>query len=164
MIKVLYPGSFDPLTKGHMDIISEASQLFDEVIIAIMQNSEKKNQFFTPDERLAMIKEVYKKLDNIKVIRASGATVDVALINECKAIVRGIRNASDFDYENKIQQVNRDLSNNQVRTILLFGDKDYQHVSSSMVKEILGLGKDISRYVDPVVAEMMYEKQRSLRR
>lgn len=160
MTKVLYPGSFDPMTKGHMNIVEQASELFDEVVIAIMQNPSKKTGMFTLKERLEMIKELYKKTNNIKVIVGSGAAVDVAILNDCKAIVRGLRSLTDYDYEVQLQQINKEVSDNRVNTVCLFADKEYQFVSSSMVKEVFNLDKDISRYVDPVVKEKMLEKRR----
>ena len=159
MTKVLYPGSFDPITKGHMNIIEQASNLFDEVVIAVLQNPTKKTSFFTLEERLEMIKELYKKIDNIKVVTGIGASVDIAILYECKAIIRGLRSLSDYDYEVGLQQINKDISNNQVNTICLFADKEYQFVSSSIVKEVLNLDKDISRYVDPSVAKKLYLKK-----
>lgn len=162
MTKVLYPGSFDPMTKGHMNIVEQASDLFDEVIIAVMQNPLKKSGLFTLEERMEIIKELYQRMNNVKVISASGAAVDVALLNECKAIIRGLRSLSDYDYEVQLQQMNKEISDNKVNTICLFADKEYQFVSSSMVKEALNLGKDISRYVDPIVRERMLVKKRSL--
>lgn len=162
MRKVLYPGSFDPITKGHMNIVEQASNLFDEVIIAVMQNPLKKTSMFTIAERLAMINEIYKDCENIKVISASGAAVDVALLNDCKAIVRGLRCLSDYDYEVQLQQMNKEISNNNVNTVCLFADKEHQFVSSSMVKEIFNLDKDISRYVVDNVAQKMLVKKRSL--
>lgn len=162
MTKVLYPGSFDPITKGHMNIVEQASNLFDEVIIAVMQNPSKKSGLFTLEERMEIIKELYKKINNVKVISVSGATVDVALLNDCKAIVRGLRSLSDYDYEVQLQQINKEISNNKINTICLFADKEYQFVSSSMVKEVLNLDKDISRYVDPIVKEKILAKKRSL--
>ena len=164
MTKVLYPGSFDPMTKGHMNIVEQASDLFDEVIIAVMQNPLKKSGLFTLEERMEIIKELYQRMNNVKVISASGAAVDVALLNECKAIIRGLRSLSDYDYEVQLQQMNKEVSGNKVNTICLFADKEYQFVSSSMVKEILNLDKDISRYVDPIVRERMLVKKRSLMR
>ena len=160
MTKVLYPGSFDPMTKGHMNIVEQASELFDEVVIAIMQNPSKKTGMLTLKERLEMIKELYKKMNNIKVIVGSGAAVDVAILNDCKAIVRGLRSLTDYDYEVQLQQINKEVSDNRVNTVCLFADKEYQFVSSSMVKEVFNLDKDISRYVDPVVKEKMLEKRR----
>lgn len=162
MTKVLYPGSFDPMTKGHMNIVEQASDLFDEVIIAVMQNPLKKSGLFTLEERMEIIKELYQKMNNVKVISSTGAAVDVAILNECKAIIRGLRSLSDYDYEVQLQQMNKEISNNKVNTICLFADKEYQFVSSSMVKEILNLDKDISRYVDPVVQEKLLIKKRSL--
>ena len=164
MTKVLYPGSFDPMTKGHMNIVDQASELFDEVIIAVMQNPLKKSGMFTLEERMEIIKELYQKMNNVRVISASGAAVDVALLNECKAIIRGLRSLSDYDYEVQLQQMNKEISNNKVNTICLFADKEYQFVSSSMVKEVFNLDKDISRYVDPIVRERMLVKKRSLMR
>lgn len=162
MTKVLYPGSFDPMTKGHMNIVEQASDLFDEVIIAVMQNPLKKSGLFTLEERMEIIKELYQRMHNVRVISASGAAVDVALLNECKAIIRGLRSLSDYDYEVQLQQMNKEISDNKVNTICLFADKEYQFVSSSMVKEVLNLDKDISRYVDPIVRERMLVKKRSL--
>lgn len=162
MTRVLYPGSFDPITKGHMDIIWQASNLFDEVVVAVMQNYSKKISFFSIEERLEMIKYLYLDMSNIKVISGSGVTVDVAIQNECKAIIRGLRSLSDYDYEVQLQQMNKEISNNKVNTICLFADKEYQFVSSSMVKEVFNLDKDISRYVDPIVQEKMLIKKRCL--
>lgn len=162
MTKVLYPGSFDPMTKGHMNIVEQASDLFDEVIIAVMQNPLKKSGLFTLEERMEIIKELYQRMNNVRVISASGAAVDVALFNEYKSIIRGLRSLSDYDYEVQLQQMNKEISNNKVNTICLFADKEYQFVSSSMVKEVLNLDKDISKYVDPIVQERMLVKKRSL--
>ena len=159
MTKVLYPGSFDPMTKGHMNIVEQASDLFDEVIIAVMQNPLKKSGLFTLEERAEIIKELYQRVNNVKIISASGAAVDVALLNECKAIIRGLRSLSDYDYEVQLQQMNKEISNNKVNTICLFADKEYQFISSTMVKEVFNLNKDISRYVDPIVMRRMLIKK-----
>lgn len=161
MTKVLYPGSFDPITKGHMNIIEQASDLFDEVIIAVMQNPSKKNGLFTLEERMEIIKELYKNMNNVRVVSSSGATVDVALLYECKAIVRGLRSFSDYDYEVQLQQMNKDISNNRINTICLFTDREYQFLSSSMVKEVFNLNKDILSYVDPIVEKRMILKKKS---
>ena len=158
MSKVLYAGSFDPITKGHMNIIKQASELFDEVIIAIMQNPNKKNSFFTIEERLYIINELYKKMNNIKVVTGNGATVDIASLYECKAIIRGLRSLSDYDYEFGLAEINKDISNGNINTVCLFADKEYQFISSSMVKEVFNLNKDISKYVDNLVKEKMLKK------
>ncbi len=158
MAKVLYPGSFDPITKGHMNIIEQSLELFDEVVVAVMHNPAKKNSFFTAEERVEIIKELYKDNPNVTVVTAEGATVDVALDNDCKAIVRGLRSLTDFDYEVGLQQINKDLTDGKVNTVCLFADKDYQFISSSMVKEVFGLNKDISKYVAPLVKKKMLKR------
>ncbi len=160
MTKVLYPGSFDPITKGHMNIIKQASDLFDEVIIAILKNPSKKQFYFTPEERLNMIKELYKGTNNIKVISSDKAAVDVATANGCKAIVRGLRGLSDYDYEVQLQKFNKEISNNEINTVCLFADSEYQFISSTMVKEIFYLDKDISKYVDESIKKEMIKKRR----
>ena len=160
MTKVIYPGSFDPITKGHMNIIDQASNLFDEVIIAIMHNPAKKEHFFTVEERINILKELYKDNPKITIMAPVGATVDIALKEGAVAIIRGLRSLSDFEYEIQIQQVNKELSNNKVNTICLFADKEYQFVSSSMVKEVFNLNKDISSYVEPYVLEQMNKKRK----
>lgn len=159
MTKVLYPGSFDPITKGHMNIIEQASHLFDEVVVAIMFNPGKKASMFTIEERLEMIQALYQKINNIKVISATGAAVDVAMLYECKGIIRGLRSLSDYDYEVQLHQINKDISNGEINTICLFADPEYQFVSSSMVKEVFGLDKSISKYVDPLIEERMLNKK-----
>lgn len=162
MTKVLYPGSFDPMTKGHMNIVEQASKLFDEVVIAVLQNNLKKQGLFTLEERFQMVKELYRKKDNIRVVTGTGAATDLALLYECKAIIRGLRSLSDYDYEVQLQQLNKEISNDQVNTVCLFADKEYQFISSSAVKEIWRLDKDISKYVEPLVEEKMLSKKRRL--
>lgn len=159
MSKVLYPGSFDPITKGHMNIVKQASELFDEVVIAVLQNPLKKNGMFTLEERLEMINKIYEKVENVKIVSGSWASVDIAILHECKAIVRGLRSLSDYDYEVQLQQMNKEISSGKVNTVCLFADNEYQFVSSSMVKEVFNLDKDISKYVDPVVKERMLVKK-----
>ena len=162
MTRVLYPGSFDPITKGHMNVIKQASDLFDEVIVAVLQNSSKKTGLFTIEERLEIIKELYKEVNNIKVVSGSGAAVDIDMLYKCRAIVRGLRGLSDYDYEVSLNYINKDISNGEVNTICLFADIDYQFISSSVVKEVFNLDKDISKYVDPLVKEKMLIKKRGI--
>ncbi len=157
MTKVLYPGSFDPITKGHMDIISQAKELFDEVIVAVMMNSQKKESLFTIEERKNLIQKLYKS-ENIKVVTGSGATVDLAIAYDCKAIIRGLRGMTDFDYEIQLAEINKDISENQINTVCLFADSNHQFISSSIVKEVLSLNKSIEKYVDPIVEEEMKKK------
>ena len=160
MTSVLYPGSFDPITKGHMNIISQASDLFDEVIVAVLQNPLKINGMFSIEERVAMIHHLYEKYQKVKVVTGSGATADLALLYDCKAIISGLRSFSDYDYEVSLSQINKDISNGRVNTICLFADQEYQFVSSSAVKQVFFLDKDISKYVDPYVQKQMILKKR----
>lgn len=155
MTKVLYPGSFDPITKGHMNIIKQASSLFDEVYIAVLTNPAKKNYMFTLEERVEIINELYKDINNIKVVTGLISSVDIALLHDCKAIVRGLRGLSDYDYEVQLAEVNRDISDGKINTICLFADKEYQFISSSVVKEVFKLDKDISKYVPEEVNNKM---------
>ena len=158
MMKVLYPGSFDPITKGHMNIIEQATQLFDEVIIAILQNPIKKKSFFTLEERLEILNELYCNNPKVKLITSLETSTDLALEYDCKALIRGIRSITDFEYEIQLAQINRDISNDQVNTICLFADPRLQTVSSSIVKEVFYLNKSISKYVNPIVEEKMILK------
>ena len=157
MLKVLYPGSFDPITYGHMNIIEQAYDLFDEIIVAIMVNSQK-NTMFSPEERVKLISELYKDKPKVKVVYSEGATIDLAIQCDCKAIIRGLRSLSDFEYEIQMSQINRQLSNSEVNTISLFAEKKFENISSSMVKEILRINKDISLYVPYIVEKALKEK------
>ena len=157
MIKVLYPGSFDPITYGHINIIEQACNLFDEIFVAVMYNSSK-NTMFSIEERVSLIQELYKNNSKVKVISYAGATIDLALQCNCNAIVRGLRTLSDFEYEIQMSQINKQLSENKINTISLFAEINLENVSSIMVKEILSLDKDISNYVPPLVEKAMKEK------
>ena len=158
MTRVLYTGSFDPITKGHENIITQASELFDEVIIAILKNPKKTIGFFTIEERIEILRKIYATCENIKIITGSGAAVDVATLHKCKAIIRGLRGLTDFDYEIGMAGINKEISNGEINTICLFADNNYQNISSSMVKEVFTLGKPISKYVNPIVEEAMNQK------
>lgn len=160
MTKVLYTGSFDPITRGHMNIVNQASELFDEVVIAVLQNSSKKSGLFSLEERVEMIQVLYQNISNVIVVTGSGAAVDIANAYGCRAIIRGLRSLSDYDYEVQLQQVNKEISGGKINTVCLFADKEYQFISSSMVKELFELEKDISGYVHPIVKEKMLVKRR----
>ena len=123
MTRVLYPGSFDPITKGHMNVIKQASDLFDEVIVAVLQNSSKKAGLFTIEERFKIIKKLYKEVNNIKVVSGSGAAVDIAMLYKCRAIVRGLRGLSDYDYEVSLNYINKNISNGKVNTYVYLQTK-----------------------------------------
>ncbi len=158
MTKILYSGSFDPITNGHIKLIEEASELFDEIFIAVMQNSAKILPFFTINERINILNEIFKNNKKVKIVTGSGATVDIAKANGCSAILRGLRSVSDFDYENQMAQINKDISDGSIKTICMFADSDLQSVSSSVVKEVFSLNKDISKYVPQIVYKKMQEK------
>ncbi len=158
MMRVLYPGSFDPITKGHMNIIEQATGLFDEVIIAVLQNPIKRNSFFTLEERLEILNKLYCNNPKVKIITSVDTSTDLALEYKCKIMIRGIRSIKDFEYEKQLAEINRDISDNQVNTICLFADSKLQTVSSSVVKEIFYLKKSISKYVDSIVEEKMIKK------
>ena len=164
MTKVLFTGSFDPITKGHMDIIEQASNLFDEVLIGILINPEKKNAFFSQKERLEIIREIYKKKKNINVISSTKLGVDLAKEKDCKIIIRGLRSILDFEYEYQLSLTNTDLSNNEVTTVCLFSKPEYQNISSSTVKQIFKLNRDISKYVNPYVEKKMNDKKEEIKK
>lgn len=159
MKKVLFPGSFDPITKGHMHIISQASDIFDEVYVGVLQNLSKASFFFTIEERMEMIKQLYENYDRIKVVTGRKA-VSVASEYGCQYIIRGLRNTIDFEYEKSIAEINQDISKNQIHTICLFADSTLSNVSSSTVRELFQLEEDISKYVEPSVKEKMLRKRR----
>lgn len=158
MKSVLYPGSFDPITKGHENVIMQAASLFDEVIIAVMKNSSKKSPFFTFEERIKLIEDIYKDNEQIKVVSGEGASVRIAELYKCKALIRGLRGVSDFDYEIQLSTINRKLSDNKINTVCLFPSPDVQHISSSVVRELFSLDEDIDEYVGPVVKKAMQKK------
>lgn len=158
MMRVLYPGSFDPITKGHMNIIEQASNLFDEIIIAVLQNPIKKSSFFTLEERLEILSKLYCNNPKVKIITSTSTATDLSLEYKCKAIIRGIRSIKDFEYEKELAQINKDISDDKVNTLCLFADQGLQTVSSSVVKEIFYLNKNISKYVDSIVEEKMILK------
>lgn len=159
MRKVLYPGSFDPITKGHMNIINKACKLFDVVVIAILVNPLKKISLFSLEERVKIIKNIYKDFNNIEVISGPFAAIDAAILNDCIGIIRGLRNGTDFDFEIQLAQINSHLSNGKIETIPLFADINHQFISSSMVKELFNYNKEINDFVDPIVKESMIKKR-----
>ena len=161
MIKVLYTGSFDPITKGHMNIVKQASDLFDGVVIAVLKNRSKKNSFFTLDERYEIIKELYKDSKNIEVVKGKDydLAVEIAKDHNCKMILRGLRGLSDYDAEVQNRQTNKEISNDLINTVFLMCDPEYQFISSSKVREIFSYDIDVSRYVEPLVQEKMKVKK-----
>lgn len=144
MHRAIFPGSFDPITLGHVDIINRALPLFDEIIIAIGINSDKK-YMFSLEERVNFIKENYKKEPKIKVTTYSGLTIDYCKKENVDFILRGLRNPADFEFEKAIAQTNRKLSN--IETVFLLTSADTSFISSSIVRDVYRYGGDISGFV-----------------
>ena len=157
MKTALYPGSFDPVTLGHLDIIQRASQMFDTVIVAVMCNSAK-TPLFTLDERVKMIKESVKDLDNVVIESFDGLLINYCREKNIHIVIRGLRAITDFEYELQIAQTNKELSHNQVDTVFLTTNLKYSYLSSSVVKEIASYNGDITPCVPDFVADALYKK------
>ncbi|MCX6450282.1 MAG: pantetheine-phosphate adenylyltransferase [Actinobacteria bacterium] len=152
MKRVVCPGSFDPITFGHLDIIERASTLFDEVVVAVLVNQTKKT-LFTVQERIEMIKEVTSKYPNVKVDSWTGLLVDYCKKNEIPMIVKGLRAVTDFDYELQMSQINLQLQG--VETLFMSTAPAHSFLSSSLIKEIAVYGGDVSSYVpDALLARL----------
>jgi pantetheine-phosphate adenylyltransferase len=156
MRRAIYPGSFDPVTNGHLDVIERARKLFDEVIVAVA-NNDQKEPFFTLDERLNLLHETISPGDNVRVASFEGLLVDFAIAQEAIAVVRGLRAISDFEFEFQMALMNRKLDA-KVETIFLMPKEEYTYLSSRIVKEIARLGGDISQFVPPGVAAAFERK------
>ncbi len=157
MKTALYPGSFDPVTFGHLDIIKRASMMFDEVIVAVMVNSAK-TPLFTLDERVKMLKESVKDLPNVRIESFGGLLIDYCKAHDIHIVIRGLRAITDFEYELQIAQTNKELSHNQVDTVFLTTSLKYSYLSSSVVKEIASYNGDVTMCVPDFIAERLYEK------
>lgn len=155
MVKALFPGSFDPFTNGHLDMVVRAAQLFDEVIIGVGTNLSK-NYLFDANEKITLIKRATDSLPNVKVVEMSGLTVSFMHEINADVLVRGIRNEKDYLYERDIAQMNSDLDS--AETIFLLAKPDHQFISSSLLKEIASIGTDISKYVPDDVYEALVKK------
>ena len=156
MRTVLYPGSFDPVTNGHIDVIRRASMLFDRVVVAVAKNSEKK-ALFTTLERIELIREACPDLKNLEVSTFEGLMVDSLQKFNASAVIRGLRAVSDFEYEFQMALMNREL-NQKCETLFMMPSPDYSFVSSKLIKEIARCKGDISAFVPPCVAEAIYKK------
>lgn len=150
------PGSFDPITNGHIDIIRRAADVFDTVYVAVLNNSSKQ-PLFSIEERIALIEEVTKELPNIRIETSSGLLIDYAREKKAKAIVRGLRAVSDFEYEMQITSMNRVLDEN-IETFFIMSKNQYSFLSSSIVKEVAKYGGQVCELVPPVVDEALKEK------
>jgi pantetheine-phosphate adenylyltransferase len=160
-VAAMYPGTFDPITLGHEDLVRRASQLFDRVVVAIADNPGSKAPMFSTDERVAMAASALAELSNVEVCGYAGLTVDFAAENGLRVIIRGLRAVSDFEYEFQLANMNRHLTD-EVETLFLTPTEKYNFISSSLVKEVSGLGGDISEFVSPRVNQALLERGRLL--
>lgn len=158
MRTAIYPGTFDPLTNGHLDLIQRATKLFDHVIVAIAGN-EPKGPLFTAEERMALLKASVQDLPNVEVDRFEGLLVDYVARRSGHAIVRGLRAVSDFEFEFQLALMNRKL-NEKVETIFMMPKESFTFISSRIVKEIARLGGDVSKFVPSHVVTALSEKYR----
>ena len=152
----VYPGTFDPITNGHLDIIKRAAKLFDKVIVVVPINMNKKTMF-SVEERMELIKESVQDIPNIEVDKTSLLTVDYAKKVNATAIIRGLRMVSDFEYELQMAAINKSLDKN-VETIFIMSSHEYSFLSSSSVKELVGFNGNISEFVPEVVKKALYKK------
>ena len=152
----IYPGSFDPVTFGHVDLIKRASKIFDHVVIAIAKNVQKR-PLFTLEERLEMLRTATKGIKGVKVITFEGLVTEYARRNKIKVIIRGLRVVSDFEYEFQMALTNRRLAED-IETVFLMPGKEYLFLHSGLVKEIAGRGGDVSSLVPPPVVEMIKKR------
>ncbi|MBP3603651.1 MAG: pantetheine-phosphate adenylyltransferase [Lachnospiraceae bacterium] len=157
MKKAFYPGSFDPMTYGHLDIIRRAASIFDELTVSVL-NNKLKTPLFSVEERVNILKEATKDLPNVKVESFSGLLVDYAREKETYVVIRGLRAITDFEYELQNAQTNAKLSGGLVDTVFLTTSLEYAYLSSSSVKEIASFHGDISMCVPEFVAKLVYEK------
>lgn len=155
-VSAMYPGTFDPITLGHEDLVRRACRLFDKVVVAIAANPGKE-PMFTLDERVDLAKTVLSEFDNVEVSGYDGLTVDFAKDNGLAVIVRGLRAISDFEYEFQLANMNRHLTD-EVETAFLTPTETYTYISSSLVREIASMGGNISEFVSPEVREALMER------
>ena len=156
MKRAVYPGSFDPLTLGHLDIIRRSAGIVDELVVSVLHNSAK-NSLFSTNERVSMIKEVTKDIPNVKVTTFDGLLVDYVREIDASLIIRGLRAVTDFEYELQLTQTNHIL-NPEVETVFLTTNLQYSYLSSTIVREIASYGGDISQFVPPEFIDRIYAK------
>ena len=152
----IYPGSYDPITNGHLDIIERSSKLFDKIIVAVARNGEKGSALFSESERIAMINQSILHLKNVEVDSFNGLLVNYAADKNANAIIRGLRALSDFEFEFKMALMNRSLKE-EISTVFMMPHEKYTHISSSLVKEVAWLGGDVSAYVPQHVEGALQE-------
>lgn len=156
MTRAIYPGSFDPVTFGHIDMIERSAKMVDELIVAVLNNSAK-NPLFSVKERVSMLEEITNHLPNVKVTSFDGLLIDYAKKMDASIIIRGLRAVTDFEYELQIAQTNR-IVNPNVDTLFLTTSLEYAYLSSTIVKEVASYGGDISHFVPKQLIDRIYEK------
>ena len=154
--KAIYPGTFDPITKGHIDLVERACKLFDKVVVAIAA-SEAKNPLFNLEERIDISKRIFEGNDQVEIVGFSGLLVDLAKDNDATILIRGLRVVADFEYEFQLANMNRAMMP-ELESVFLTPKTEYSYVSSSLVKEICKMGGDVSSFVDPISLEEMKKK------
>ena len=160
MSKAIYPGSFDPVTFGHLDIIKRSAEMFDEVIVGVLINNSKK-PLFSAEESTEMLQQAVAQYKNVSVINFDGLLIDYMKANDISVIVRGLRAITDFDYELQIAQSNRKVSNETIDTVFLTTSIDYAYLSSSIVREYASYGTDVTDFVPEFVARRLKDRFQS---
>ena len=155
-MKAIVPGSFDPITKGHLDIIERAHKVFGQVLVAVGRNSMKSSHMFDDDERVTLVRGAVQHIPGVEVGLIDGLLVDFAMSNDCSVIVKGLRFASDFDYELQMAHINTHVSG--IETVFLPASGAYAQVSSTMMREIARFGGNVSEFVTPEVDEAIRAK------
>lgn len=156
MKTAIYPGSFDPLTNGHLDIISRSAEIFDKVIVAVSVNSQKK-PLFTIEERIEMVKSIVKDIKNVEVKTFTGLLADFAINENAKVLIKGLRAVSDFEYEFQMALINKQLQP-ELETLFMMCNKEYSYLSSSIVKEVARYGGDLTGLVPDMLIEKIKNK------
>jgi pantetheine-phosphate adenylyltransferase len=156
-VSAMYPGTFDPITLGHEDLVRRASGLYDKVVVAIAANPGTKAPMFTFDERVELARNALDDIDNVEVAGYRGLTVDFAVEHELRVIIRGLRAVSDFEYEFQLANMNRHLTE-EVETVFLTPTEKYTFISSSLVREVATLGGDVAEFVSPKVKAALMER------
>lgn len=155
MTVAVFPGSFDPVTLGHLDIIARAAKLFDRVYVSIVPNGEKTHPMFTDEQKLALMRASVEEFPNVEAELGGGLLTDYALRRGARFLVRGVRNSVDFDAEQQLSLIYRDVSGGALETVLLVAGPQYQHISSTMVREMIKYAQPLEKYMPPRAAELV---------
>ena len=159
MLRAIYPGSFDPVTFGHLDIIKRSCKIVDELVVGVL-NNKAKTPLFSVEERVKMLKEATKDIDNVRIVPFEGLLVDFAKVMNAKVVVRGLRAITDFEYELQMSQTNHKLEPD-IETMFLTTSLEYAFLSSTTVKEVAAFGGNITQFVPPVVVNKIEEKMKN---